>query len=232
MTTLLVSGVDFLGESLTLEGDSFRHLFRARRLAVGDVLRVVDGAGRARTASVTAVGRRQAELELGKAAPSREPSRRLEVWVAPPKIGRASWMVEKLTELGVGAIHFWNTDRGTRQYGEANLARLGRLAVSAVEQCGRSRVPVIDGVHSWTAGLERLRGLDRIWLLAPDGEPVPRLERDDTAPIALLVGPEGGWTDAEMGVLGEAGGRRLGLGRSILRTETAAVAGASLALFA
>ena len=100
MTTLLVPPETLALDSLTLTGEKFRHLFRASRLAEGDELRAVDGLGAARWARVASVSRREAELQLGEPAPANEPSRRVELFVAPPKIGRASWMVEKLTEIG------------------------------------------------------------------------------------------------------------------------------------
>ncbi len=229
MTTLLVSGAELGGDSLSLEGDSFRHLFRARRLAPGDAVRLVDGRGAARWAAVTSVGRRRAELRLGGAAPANEPSRRLAVWVAPPRPGRASWMVEKLTEVGARAIHLWRTERAPRRYGDATVERLRRVAAAAVEQCQRSRLPEI-AVCSWNEGLERLGGVERRWLLTPGAPPPPPIDAADAEPVALLVGPEGGWTEHEAALLEALPCRPVGLGPTVLRVETAAVVGAALAL--
>jgi 16S rRNA (uracil1498-N3)-methyltransferase len=231
MTTLLVTPESFERESLTVEGDPYRHLFRASRLGVGDGLRVVDGRGNARSAAVAGVGRRSAELRLGAPVPDNEARRSVEVLVAPPKIGRASWMVEKLTEVGVRAIHFWMTERGPRSYGAANLERLRRVAVAAVEQCERSLVPELEN-RAWGEGVERLRSFGRRWLLTPGAPPAPKLEPDDPAPLALLVGPEGGWTDEELAELDRLPCAAFGLGSRILRVETAAVVGAARALLA
>lgn len=229
MTTLLVTPEELKLETLTLEGDAYRHLFRAARLAVAATLRVVDGRGAARQASVAAVGRRRAELTLGGPLPSNEPSRAVEIFVAPPKSGRASWMVEKLTEIGVRRVHLWATERAPRRYGSGRLERLRRVAAAALEQCGRSYLPEV-GVVDWQEGLDRLRTFQSRWLLLP-GAPPPA-DPADTCPVALLVGPEGGWTPAEQQQLVELPCRAVGLGPTILRVETAALAAAARALIA
>lgn len=231
MTTLLISGESFAAESVTVDGEPFRHLFRARRLGPGERLRVVDGNGAARWATVGSVGRRSAELELGAAAPDNEPPIRLEVWVAPPRSNRAPWMIEKLTELGVRAVHLWTTERGPRRYGAARLERLRRVAAAALEQCERSRLPLIDAC-SWDEGIAGIRRCGRRWLLQPGAPPPETATRagDDDSAVALLVGPEGGWDEAELELLVGLPCRLIGVGPTVLRVETAAVVGAALAL--
>ncbi len=230
MTTLLLAPDRFHDDSVIVEGDSFRHLFRARRLGPDDTLRVVDGRGAARWATVASVDRRRAVLELGGAAPANEPSRRLELFVAPPRSARAAWMVEKLTEVGVWAIRLWATERAPRRYGAGTLERLGRVAAAAVEQCERSRLPEIS-VHPWEEGLELVAVLGERWLLTPGAPPpagAPAAEGDAT--LSLLIGPEGGWTATELGVLEQLPCRAVGLGPTTLRVETAALVAAALAL--
>ena len=62
---------------------------------------------------------------------------------------RAAWLVEKATELGATAIHFFRSEHTPRNYGEGNLERWRRMAVAAVEQCHRATCPEISGVESW-----------------------------------------------------------------------------------
>ena len=121
-TLLAPEGI--VGEELRVEGEPYKHLFRARRLAVGDRLRVVDGRGRARWAEVARVDRAAASLALGEPAPVNEPGVRLELLVPTLRPERASWMVEKVTELGVRAIRFLHTERAPRHFGEGTLDRL------------------------------------------------------------------------------------------------------------
>jgi 16S rRNA (uracil1498-N3)-methyltransferase len=229
--------------TLEIEGDAYRHLFRARRLAAGDRLRVVDGAGRARWGQIVAVGRRAASVALAGPAPTHEPWRRLELLVPTLRPERAAWLVEKATEIGIVAVRFCNTERAPRDLGGGTLERLRRVAAAAVEQCHRARCPEISGPH----GLAELTvaapsggpagGRVRRWLLDPAASSLGFAPLAATAPgtaadrdARLLVGPEGGWTPAELAALQAAGWQRVALGGRVLRVETAAVAGGVLLL--
>lgn len=226
MTTFLVTPEEIAGPLVTVEGESYRHLFRARRLAIGDPLRVVDGAGRARLARVVAVDRRRAVVELGEPAPSREPSLRVELLVAPARPERVSWMVEKVTELGVVAVRLVAAERAPRRFGAGTLERLRRVAGAAVEQCGRSRVPAITGVHAWGELPALVGGLGSLFLLEP-GAARGAGDLEASASAGVLVGPEGGWTDAERESLALLDAREICLGERVLRVETAAVVAAA-----
>ena len=227
-TNLLIEGAGETSGFVRVEGDAYRHLFRARRLAAGDAVRVVDGKGGAWSARVASVGRSSAEIEVVGPVTAGEPARRLEVWAAPPKIGRAAWMVEKLTELGATAIHFCRAERSAREYGDGNLERLRRVARAAVEQSGRSVVPAVTGVCSWEETLAGVARAPEVWLLdAASGTSAP-VARESL--LALLVGPEGGWTPRDLEGILPLVPERVSLGATTLRTETAAVAGAALAL--
>ena len=228
MITLLVDPAELAAGELWLEGARHRHLFRARRLEVGGRLRLVDGAGHARRADVERLERGRALLRLSSAETVPGPRRQVELLVAPPRPPRATWLVEKATELGVAAIRFVGGERAPRRYGKATLARLRRVAVAALEQSRQARLPELSGVHPW-------RELET--LLAASAEH-RRLERggeawrpgDDGGRLALVIGPEGGWSAAEAAALDELGCRPTALGPTVLRIETAAVAAAALAL--
>lgn len=231
MTNVVLTPEELASDRATVEGDAYRHLFRARRLAVGDKVRAVDGAGRARWAEVESVDRRAGVLRLGGEAPANEPAYRLELLVATPKKERASWLVEKATELGVAAVRFVASERSPRDWGAGTRERLVRMAVSAVEQCGRARVPEITGVHGWDEVPALLEDLEDRWLLhtAPEGveEGFPPPESTSGA---VLVGPEGGWADAEADELRSLGCRPVHLGERVLRVETAAVVASGFVL--
>jgi 16S rRNA (uracil1498-N3)-methyltransferase len=224
--TLLADPESWGRDELRVEGDAYRHLFRARRLALGDRLRVVDGRGRARWGEVARVDRGSATVALGAPAPDNEPAFRLELLVATLRPERASWLVEKATEVGVSAVRFFNSARAPRTFGGGTVGRLERVAAAAVEQCHRSRLPEITGPHAWSDLGRLAAGAARRWVLDTAaatgwGEPAGSTG-------VLLVGPEGGWSPAERRELLDSGWRPVGLGPRVLRAETAAVVGAAM----
>lgn len=228
MITLLLPPEDLAGEEALVEGDAYRHLFRARRMAVGDRLRVVDGHGAARWAKVVEVDRRQGRLRLGEEAPAHEPGRRVEVLVAALRKERASWLVEKATELGVGAVRFFQSERTPREFGEGTFERFERVAAAAVEQCHRARRPEVSGMHAWESLPSLLEAFPQRYFLDAAGEPWN--VSGGVGPIVLLVGPEGGWSGNERDQLLALDCRPLSLGSRTLRVETAALAGLALVL--
>ncbi len=230
MTTLLLPPELFAGERAPVEGEAYRHLFRARRLAAGDRLRVVDGRGGARWAEVEAVDRRRASLRLLGPAPANEPAYGLELLVATPRRERASTLVEKATEIGVAAVRFVASERSPRELGPGTLERLGRVAAAALEQCGGSRLPAVTGVHPWRELPALLAGSPDRWYLHPAAEGGTGWGERRGARGAILVGPEGGWTEAEAAELEALGCRPVALGERVLRIETAAVVAAGALL--
>src|SRR5436309_5335941 len=145
MITLLVEPGAFDRPTARVEGETYQHLFRARRVAVGEEMRVVDGHGRARWGTVERVDRTSATVTLGEPAPDREPRLRLEVIVPTCRPERASWLVEKGTEVGVFAFRFANMARAPRGLGAIVFDRLRLVGAAAVGQWQRSRLRVVDG---------------------------------------------------------------------------------------
>ncbi len=229
MTTSLLLTPEELGlVEVKIEGERYRHLFRARRQKVGDRMRVVDGRGRARWAQVLRVDRRAGYLELAEEAPRNEPEVWLELFLVPPKPQRLTWLVEKSTEIGVSAIRLIHSRRGPRSCGAGTLERLRRVAEAAVMQSQRSLVPEISGVHAWHELVALTSRSETCWALDPKANAWANLETSTSA--CLLVGPEGGWEEAERRDIEVMGCRSMALGPRILRTETAAVVGSALLL--
>lgn len=226
--TLLAEPGELEAGEVEVAGDAYRHLFRARRLPVGAAVRVVDGLGNARWGKVARVDRGSARIDLEGAAPGNEPELQLDLLVPTLRPERASWLVEKATEIGIASIRFYNSARAPRTFGGGTIERLRRIAAGAVEQCHRARLPEISGPHEWDETVRLAARASARWILDPDAEMggwgAPG------ASGALLVGPEGGWTPAERQDAQAAGWRPVGLGPRVLRIETAAVTGAALLL--
>jgi 16S rRNA (uracil1498-N3)-methyltransferase len=142
--------------------------------------------------------------------------------VAAPKAGRAAWLVEKATELGVSTVHFLSCERGPRSIGDGSLESLRRVARAAVEQCHRSRVPEILAPRPFEELLEQTRG--PVWFYLDRGGEAAGCPPDQEQ-HTVWVGPEGGFSERELAALDDRGGLAVRFGEATLRIETAALAG-------
>jgi 16S rRNA (uracil1498-N3)-methyltransferase len=147
--------------------------------------------------------------------------------VALPKGDRQKWLIEKATELGVACLTPLETARGVAQPVGAALARFQRAVIEASKQCGRNRLMEIATPCPWGDFIAEPAQESALRLFAhPGGKPIleVRLENQTAREVWLAIGPEGGWTDDEIEVATKAGWQDVGLGRRLLRTETAAIA--------
>ena len=203
---VLVADVD----APALVGEDRHHLERVLRLRPGDPLTVGDGAGRWRTC------RFGEEIEtVGRVVATAAPSPVVAVGFAVLKGGRSEAAVRKLTELGIDRIVPFVAERSVVRGDAADLARRRerwrRVAREAVMQCRRLWVPEVEPVRAF--GELDLGGAA---LAVSDGRTLADGEN------FLLVGPEGGWSGAELASVD----RHVCLGPHIMRAETAAVAAA------
>ncbi len=215
-----------------LEGDDARHLARVLRLQPGQAVELFDGqSSLARAATITRLGRDTVELELtGDPIPGREPEVDLTLACALPKGERLDWLVEKAVELGVTRLAPVLTERSVVDPRPAKLQRLRRAVIEASKQCGRNRLMRLDEPAPFAAVLAI--GSDSERLLAhPGGTPLLDLPASPPgSAVVLLVGPEGGFSETEVGQAEASGWTRLALGPTLLRIETAALAATALLL--
>ncbi len=209
-------------ETLRLPSEEAHHLIDVLRLGEGAEVSVFDGKGNAARAQVHRIAGRKVELRILGPEPSRESRLALTMAVAPPKGDRMSFLVEKLTELGVARLIPLQTDRGRSR---GNLERWRRIAVESCKQSGRSRPPAIEPPRSVASIVEETGPV----LAAHPGS--PPLDVGALDKLIALVGPEGGWSDGELSLFASRGVTLFGLGPRTLRTETAAVAVATLFQF-
>ncbi len=183
MIHLLVDGGELDRDTVEVEGADYRHLFRARRLKVGDRVRLVDGRGGARWSIVAGVKAGRARLDIEGPAPTFEPVRRLTLFVSVVRPQRAVWLVEKAIELGVRELQWFVSERTTRSFSERAVARQQRVAKSALEQSGGARILVVGPEGGFSEG-EIEWFLGRGATLADLG---PRVLRTETAAVAALA---------------------------------------------
>lgn len=210
---------------LTLDETEAHHLLHVMRVRVGDEVVVFDGEGCEFTARVARLKRATVELDvLDRREVSRELERMVTVAAPLPKGDRQRWLVEKLVELGVARLMPLVTARSVARPESSALDRLRKTVIEASKQCGRNRLleiaeaqPAMDFFSQPANRAIRL-------IAHPSDSTSVDLSPSSDEPLQLAVGPEGGWTDDEVGVALQAGWRAVNLGPAILRTETAAIA--------
>jgi len=219
-----------------ITGDEFHHLSRVLRLRIGDEVSVFDGRGSGCRAAIESMARGTAVVLLGEHEDGAvEPSTRVTLYQAIPHGERMDWIVEKSTELGVAAIVPVVTERGVVRPGHKDwnrLMRWQRIALSAAKQSGRLVVPPIAEPLDLATALEAPSQHARVIFQIGGAEPLAILRKGAGTAIHLLVGPEGGFTEPEIQAARAAGWTAAGMGRRILRTDTAAAVAVALALAA
>ncbi len=229
-TRLFVSRELINGPAAVLEGDRARYLGRVLRLRVGDELTVFDGSGDEWAATIEAMTKNSATLALGDELDSAtESPLRIHLVQGISRGERMDFVVQKATELGVKRITPVLTDYGVVKLDDRRAARRREhwegVAVSACEQSGRTRLPLIDTplpLRRWFGAKPADTDVDLI--LAPGAStPLAELTPPRTK-VCILVGPEGGFSHTEYDDAEIAGFEAVSLGPRILRTETAAAA--------
>ena len=223
---------------LALDTEDSHYVLHVLRLKPGDAVMLFDGLGATAESVLTPpVGiskRRQASLNVVALGEAPLPGRRLRVALPPPKGDRTDWLVEKLTEIGVGAIHWLNTAYSEDQAARLRPERLDRLISAAARQAGIDRLPVQHAPQSLEAFLAALPPADARFVAHPRAPSLLSLAAalPKAEEITLVVGPEGGLSPAEVTSLEAHGFAPAGLSAHILRVETAALVAAAALLMA
>lgn len=206
------------------------HLVNVLRLRVGAGVLVFNGRDGEWRATLAAAGKRETVLRAEEASRAQTPAPDLWYLFAPLKHARLDYMVQKAVEMGAGRLLPVMTRR--TQAARVNRERMLANAVGAAEQCGILSIPEIGGalpLESALAGWPEDRTLVFCDETADPGEGAAELAELAGTPLALLVGPEGGFDPGEReGLLALGHLVRLSLGPRILRADTAAVAALAL----
>ena len=235
---------------ITIEdrGD-LHHMMKVLRLQPGDEVEISDGEKWEYQARIDTLDADCAALTiLDKQSFSAEPNVRVTLYQGVPKQGKMETIVQKCTELGIHRIVpvFMDrtvvVDRG--KFGK-KVERWQKVAAESVKQCKRGRIPEIAQAMRMPQVLEELSGpgaWDLILLPYENEEgrtikDVLRLAADKWKTetggpeIAVLIGPEGGFSDAEVEAITAAGGHSVTLGKTTLRTETAGMAALAMIMY-
>jgi 16S rRNA (uracil1498-N3)-methyltransferase len=198
------------------------------RIGVGDTVILFDGRGGEAAATVTDCAAGVVELTVGESHVEGDDGREIILAAAVPKGDRFGWMIEKATELGVARFVPLITKRSVVVPGEGKFVKMRRTIVEASKQCGRARLMELTAPVAWPEFVATLLGPTAGWVADPAGEPIEAPRTLSSGPFVAAIGPEGGFTHAELELATAAGAKLISLGPRILRIETAALALAAL----
>ncbi len=234
------------GASIYLEKkEDIKHLTRVLRAKCGDEVCISDGGEWEYETEIAAIEETCVTLRiLDKQKPAREPRTRVTLYQGIPKASKMEIIIQKNVEMGIDRIvpvfmeRTVVTDKG--QFGR-KLQRWQKIADEAVKQCKRSKIPPIEAPISFGEMLREIDGKYDL-IICPYENEENRTMKDclrgqdsQTLPkqVAVMIGPEGGFSDKEIALLGQCGAsvQLVTLGKTILRTETAGLAALAMIMY-
>ena len=209
------------GAILDLNTAQANYLANVLRMTAGAELLVFDGNSGEWLARIADAAKKRMTLVVERK--TREPEIIPDVWLAfaPVKRAQTDWLVEKATELGAARLVPVMTQRTIAE--RVKLERLEAIAIEAAEQCGRTRVPPVAEPVQLRRFIEELDPARRVYFADESGGDA-LVHALHEGPAAILVGPEGGFTEEERAFIRGSGATPISLGPRILRAETAALA--------
>jgi 16S rRNA (uracil1498-N3)-methyltransferase len=221
-----VDALPVTGAVATVSGDEGFHAATVRRIRPGERLMVGDGGGELAWCEVECVSRREMRarvLERWSVAPSTPP---VTVVQAVPKSERFALAVESATEAGADAFVAWQAARCVVRWdssrADKGLRRWRAVARSAARQSRRPYIPAVSGPVSTQELTERVSTGVALVLHESATEVISEKHVAQADSLLLVIGPEGGISDGELGALTRAGAVAVRLGPTVLRTSTAA----------
>lgn len=217
---------------IVVQGDEFHYLSRVRRHKVDDRVTIVDADGKAFAAIVAQIDRRQAVLRVDPECSVQQSPDVFDVTmlIALPKGNLMDDIVRKLNEIGVMDLYPFQAERTCHTVSKSKRERWQRIAVESTRQCGRRTPLKVHPIGSFYDTLRIPGPCDAKLMLHPSAEQRVTAHIPGAAPISILIGPEGGFTDNELQVAQTSGFVPVKLNMPILRIETATIAAGVLAV--
>lgn len=234
---VLPEQIDFSEGLVSIVGDDAVHISRSLRMAVGEKITVCDTQGNEYECSLcdfSAVGVSAKIISSGKS--NTEPPYEVRLYQALPKGDKLDFIIQKAVECGVTSVRTFESSRcvahAKSDSEERKLARRNKIALEAAKQCGRGIVPEVLPIMDFASALNEASEYD-ISLFCYEGEGTESLKKliqnkvktldstKGTTTISVVIGSEGGFSAEEAMAAAEKGFLMVGLGKRILRTETA-----------
>jgi 16S rRNA (uracil1498-N3)-methyltransferase len=221
----------FHGNQVSIEGSHLRHIENVLRKKIGDRIALTDGKGNHYDAKLIDFHKREMTAKIfHKRLMQKKYPLEITLGFVPVKGLRNDPLIEKGTELGVTAFIAFVSERAVvRNIGDKKIERWNKIAQSAMTQSQQYYLPDVTCVPSLGEMLSIAQGFDLTLVADPCGtEEIP----DGMRKILLLIGPEGGFSEAEKELLEKQDASFMSLGSTRLRSETAAIVGVSKVLTA
>ena len=222
-----------VGQEFVLPDTTFRHAIQVLRLGVGEPLILFNGEGGEYFAQISNVSKRSASVQIDSfAAIDTESPIHLTLIQAVIKPDKMDFALQKAVELGANTIQPLITQRSVVRIGkeqvDKKLQHWEGIVVAACEQSGRTRMPTVQTPLTLERWLTTPFAGTRLILAPGDFPRINALPMDLPMPVSLMIGPEGGFTDAEVTTCVQAGVLPVSLGPRILRAETASISALAL----
>ena len=230
-TLFYADSVPPVGEIAVVDGDEGFHAATVRRIRPGEALVISDGAGALADCVVESAEKRTLTARVTVRRTAVRPAPPVTVAQAIPKSERAELAVELATEAGADGFLAWQADRCVARWdgdrADKGLRRWRAVARSAARQSRRPWIPDVEGPLSTTelarrVGEQVAAGGLVLALHESAERPLADLPVAQAPSVMLIIGPEGGISDAELDRLAAAGATAVRLGPTVLRTSTAA----------
>jgi 16S rRNA (uracil1498-N3)-methyltransferase len=228
------------GDRIRLDPEQSHQVCHVLRLKPGDTIVVLDDNGLEYDVTLTEVCLPQTLGQVtGKRQAGGEPATQLVLFQSLLSREKFEWVLQKGTEVGVARFVPVLTERSivrAKLIEERKLDRWRRIVGEAAEQSHRGRIPRIDQTIAFDQAVSHLADFDRCLIAAPSAKAaalrdVLRGMGRGSVSIALMIGPEGGFTQEEVALACDKGALPIRLGPRVLRTETAAVVAVALILY-
>ncbi|MBC8063100.1 MAG: 16S rRNA (uracil(1498)-N(3))-methyltransferase [Clostridiaceae bacterium] len=241
MHKFFVARDSFTIDSVKIQGEDVKHMYRVLRLDSGDKISINDCMGKEYIGEIVDINKTQVTVKLIEEIDlNNESPLQLNLYQGLPKSAKMDLIVQKATELGVKKITPIITDRVVvkSELGEFRKTdRWRRIALEACKQSKRSLIPIIETPIEFEELLSQLKGIDLI--VVPyeneEGKGIKAMIKEirdiNIKTVAVIIGPEGGFEEAEIEKLKALGAHVITLGPRILRTETAGFVAVSILMY-
>ncbi len=232
MTRLLLDRPVDPASEIEVTGEEHHYLSRVRRHRPGDRVELRDKLGNGYNATLLSIGSRKTILRVEDSIETDSPVYPVRLMVAVPKRNLLDDVVRKASEIGIEGLTPVITARSVAKPDPDKVVRWRRIADEALRQCGRASVLKVDDIQPLGQALASGAEAGSRFILHPGDGAIPSPSSAETSfpapPLIVAVGPEGGFTEEEMGRAAVLGYRPIRLPMPILRVETAAIAASVL----